>query len=142
MAIRFILLPEKVIRKYKLDKSSANKAAIDDINSDREIQIVVRQVKYLNNVVGQGHRAVKRVIKPMLNFKSFQPAKKTWLGHARRRSPYRLLAGLVRSIASPPERFKLDRGDSVRQENRSLFPHADEHQTALDRSAVTTVIVL
>ena len=33
------------------------------------------QVKYLNNIARQDHRAVKRVTKPMLNFKSFQAAK-------------------------------------------------------------------
>jgi transposase-like protein len=33
--------------------------------------IVVRQVKYLN-IVEQDHWAVKRVSKPMLNFKSFE----------------------------------------------------------------------
>lgn len=29
---------------------------------------------YLNNIIEQDHRAVKRVIKPMLNFKSFWSA--------------------------------------------------------------------
>lgn len=38
-------------------------------------QIIVRQVKYLDNIVEQDHRAVKRVTKPMLNRKSFQAAK-------------------------------------------------------------------
>ena len=33
------------------------------------------QVKYLNNIARQDHRAVKRVSKPMLNFKSFRAAK-------------------------------------------------------------------
>ena len=33
------------------------------------------QVKYLNNIARQDHRAVKRVTKPMLNFKSFRAAK-------------------------------------------------------------------
>jgi putative transposase len=32
------------------------------------------QVKYLNNIVKQNHRAIKRVTRPMLNFKSFQSA--------------------------------------------------------------------
>src|SRR5437899_2548999 len=39
-------IPEKVT----MDKSGANKAAIDEINAGREIPIVVRQVKYLNNI--------------------------------------------------------------------------------------------
>ena len=32
----------------------------------------IRQVKYLNNIAEQDYRAVKRVPKPMLGFKSFQ----------------------------------------------------------------------
>lgn len=58
-----------------LDKSVANKAAMDDINADRGIPIQVRQVKYLNNIVEQDHRAVKRITRPMLGFKAFQSAK-------------------------------------------------------------------
>ena len=62
--------PEKVT----MDKSGANKAAIDAINVGRDVPIVVRQVKYLNNIVEQDHRAIKRVTRPMLNFKSFRCA--------------------------------------------------------------------
>ena len=36
--------------------------------------MIVRQAKYLKNIVEQDHRAVKRVTKPMLNFKSFRCA--------------------------------------------------------------------
>ena len=64
-------VPEKIT----MDKSGANKAAIDEIKVSIEKQIIVRQVKYLNNIVEQDHREVKRVTKPMLNFKSFQAAK-------------------------------------------------------------------
>ena len=68
--------PEKVT----LDKSGANKAAIDEINTSREIPILVRQVKYLNNLVEQDYRAIKRVTKPMLNFKSFRSARRVLAG--------------------------------------------------------------
>jgi len=60
--------------KITMDRSGANKAAIDEINANREIPMVVRQVKYLNNIVEQVCRAVKRVMKPMRGFKSFQSA--------------------------------------------------------------------
>ncbi|NHZ81389.1 IS6 family transposase [Massilia sp. CCM 8695] len=56
------------------DKIAMDKAAIDAINTSRDVPIVVRQVKYLNNIVEQDHRAIKRVTKPMLNFKSFRSA--------------------------------------------------------------------
>lgn len=69
-------VPEKVT----VDKSGANKAAIDEINANREKPMVVRQVKYLNNIVEQDHRAVKRITKPMLGFKSFQSAKNILAG--------------------------------------------------------------
>ena len=49
--------------------------AMEEINARGEMPIIVRQVKYLNNIVEQDHRAVKRVTKPMLNFKSFRSAK-------------------------------------------------------------------
>ena len=55
-----------------MDKSGANKAAIDVIDVGRDVPIVVRQVRYLNNLVEQDHRAIKQVTRPMLNFKSFQ----------------------------------------------------------------------
>ncbi|MFT5590638.1 MAG: putative transposase [Bradyrhizobium sp.] len=60
--------------KVAMDKSSANKAAIDAINAGRDVPILVRQVKYLNNIVEQDHRAIKRVTRPMLGFKSFRCA--------------------------------------------------------------------
>jgi len=68
--------PEKVT----MDKSGANKAALDDINGRGETSIIVRQVKYLNNIVEQDHRAIKRVTKPMLNFKSFRAARNVLAG--------------------------------------------------------------
>ena len=60
--------------KVTMDKSGANKAAMDGINNAREIPIEVRQIKYLNNIVEQDHRAVKRITKPMMGFKSFRAA--------------------------------------------------------------------
>src|SRR5215813_13977361 len=39
-------------------------------NEEHGTAIVIRQVKYLNNVVEQDHRAVKRVTRPMLGFKA------------------------------------------------------------------------
>ena len=60
--------------KVAMDKSGANKAAIDAINVGRDVLILVRQVKYLNNIVEQDHRAIKRLTRPMLNFKSLRSA--------------------------------------------------------------------
>ena len=65
--------------KVAMDKSGANKAAIDAINAKRDVPILVRQIKYLNNIVEQDHRAIKRVTMPMLNFKSLRaPVACSW----------------------------------------------------------------
>jgi putative transposase len=57
-----------------IDGSEANDAAIKRYNEAHGTHIIIRQVKYLNNVVEQDHRAVKRVTRPMLGFKSFEAA--------------------------------------------------------------------
>ena len=71
-AINLHGLPEKIT----IDKSGANTAAIHSFNADACLDIELRQSKYLNNMVEQDHRAVKRVTDPMLGFKSFWSAKK------------------------------------------------------------------
>lgn len=43
-----------------MDKSGANNAAITEIHASTNIPIVIRQVKYLNNIVEQDHRAIRR----------------------------------------------------------------------------------
>ncbi|SKD06318.1 Transposase (or an inactivated derivative) [Paraburkholderia hospita] len=58
-----------------VDKSGANLAALEALNADRPTPIKVRQSKYLNNVVEQDHRAIKRIIKPMMGFKDFRSAR-------------------------------------------------------------------
>ncbi|CDH26053.1 transposase (fragment) [Xenorhabdus bovienii str. kraussei Becker Underwood] len=56
-----------------LDKSVANTAALATLNADKpdEETITVRQSQYLNNLVEQDHRNIKRRVRPMLGFKSF-----------------------------------------------------------------------
>jgi putative transposase len=66
--------------KVAMDKSGANKAAIDDINAELDNRIVFRLVKYLNNIVEQDHRAIKRRTRPMLNFQSFRSASNVLAG--------------------------------------------------------------
>ena len=45
------------------------------MNAERETPIKIRQVKYLNNIVEQDHRATKRRTRPMLGFKTFRCAR-------------------------------------------------------------------
>ena len=66
--------------KITIDNSRANGAAIDDYNRDLNTSIELRQVKYLNNLVEQDHRAIKRLTRPLLGFKSFWSAAITLAG--------------------------------------------------------------
>jgi putative transposase len=75
-AIRRHGVPEKLT----IDGSEANAAAIRGYNEAHGTAIIIRQVKYLNNVVEQDHRGVKRVTRPMLGFKSFEAAQGTLIG--------------------------------------------------------------
>lgn len=75
-AIRYQGVPEKIT----IDKSGANTAAIDAYNTECAQNIALRQIKYLNNIVERDHRAVKRIIKPMLGLKSFRSARNTLAG--------------------------------------------------------------
>ena len=67
-------------QKITIDKSRANTAAIESYNAEHETDIETRRIKYLNNIVEQDHRAVKRVTRPMLGFKSFRSAAATLAG--------------------------------------------------------------
>jgi transposase-like protein len=58
-----------------IDRSGANLAALNAVNAERATPMKVRQIKYLNNVVEQDHRAIKRRTWPMLGFKDFNCAR-------------------------------------------------------------------
>ncbi len=75
--------------KITIDKSGANKAGIDAINLQLIVlallgcalmQIQARQIKYLNNIIEQDHRGIKRITKPMMWFKTFHSAEATLVG--------------------------------------------------------------
>jgi putative transposase len=59
-------------RIANIDMSGANKAGIEDYNRKHRTQVVIRQCKYLNNIVEQDHRAVKRKTRPLQGFKEFR----------------------------------------------------------------------
>ena len=76
----------KVIRRHgvpetiTIDGSEANAGAIRSDNAEHGTALIIHQVKYLNHIVEQDHRAVKRVTRPMLGFKSFAAAHATLVG--------------------------------------------------------------
>ena len=69
-------------RKIVIDKSGANTAGINAINRMLKrfgcpVPIEMVRRKYLNNLVEQDHRFIKRRTRPMLGFKSFESAAST-----------------------------------------------------------------
>ncbi|MDE1485695.1 IS6 family transposase [Xenorhabdus bovienii] len=76
-ALRFF---KKAMRQHgqpdgvTMDKSGANKAAVDELNQGKpkDNDIIIRQNKYLNNLIEQEHRNIKRRTRPMLGFKNFR----------------------------------------------------------------------
>jgi hypothetical protein len=75
-AVRLHGLPDKVT----IDQSGVNKAAIEALQEETGHRIEIRQSKYLNNLVEQDHRAIKRIIRSMLGLKSFRSAQITLQG--------------------------------------------------------------
>jgi putative transposase len=74
-------VPDRVV----IDRSGANLAGLQSLNvilkfigAGRIIKIL--QVKYLNNILEQDHRFIKRITRPMLGFKAFHSAAATLVG--------------------------------------------------------------
>jgi putative transposase len=59
---------------------TTNAAAIKCYNEEHGTAIEIHQIKYLNNMVEQDHRGVKRITCPMLGFKSFAAAQAILVG--------------------------------------------------------------
>lgn len=74
-----------VPERWVIDKSGANLAGLQAVNvilkftgNGRTVEI--RQVKYLNNILEQDHRFIKRITAPMMGFKAFHSAAGTIAG--------------------------------------------------------------
>ena len=76
-AIRRHGVPEKIT----IDGSAANEAAIKSDNEEHGTAIAIRQIKYLNNIVEQDHRSIKRRVNASLGFRSFDGAQRTIQGY-------------------------------------------------------------
>ena len=72
----------KVPRVITVDKNDAYPAAMAALQEDETIakETELRQSKYLNNMIEQDHRNIKRIVKPMMGFKSFNSARRTLSG--------------------------------------------------------------
>jgi len=69
-------------RTITVDKNPAYPKAVMDMKQNAELwrRSQLRQVKYLNNIVEQDHRRIKRLIRPGLGFGSFWTARRTLTG--------------------------------------------------------------
>ena len=69
-------------RIVNIDKSGSNSSAILTVNkrSLSTKKIKIRKVKYLNNIIEQDHRRIKRRIRIMTGFKEFESAQRTLSG--------------------------------------------------------------
>jgi putative transposase len=70
--------PKKVV----MDKSGANYVGLENINFLLMLAgiisfVEILQIKYLNNLVEQDRRFIKKITKPMMGFKAFHSAKAT-----------------------------------------------------------------
>jgi transposase-like protein len=72
----------QIPRLITVDKNPAYLSAIDELKNDKILpkSVGIRQIKYLNNIIEQYHRSIKRIVNPMLGFQSFQSANKTLKG--------------------------------------------------------------
>jgi len=70
-------------RVITVDKNLAYPKAIDEFKADKELpkKAKLRQKKYLNNIVEQDHRGIKRLVKPGMGFGSFNTARRTIKGY-------------------------------------------------------------
>ena len=69
-------------RVITVDKNAAYPVAMDKLKADETIaeETKLRQIKYLNNIIEQDHRNIKRIVKPMMGFQSFNSARRTLSG--------------------------------------------------------------
>ena len=70
-------------RTITVDKNAAYPKAASEMKRDGELsrRSRLRQVKYLNNIVEQDHRRIKRLIDPGLGFGRFWTARRTLAGY-------------------------------------------------------------
>lgn len=92
-------------RVITVDKNAAYPVAVEALKADETIaaETELRQSKYLNNVIEQDHRNIKRLTKPMMGFGSFNTARRTLSGIA---AMSMIRKGQVKGI---------NKGDSVSQ---------------------------
>ena len=66
----------QIPRVVTVDKNPAYPSSINELKNDKILprNVGTRQIKYLNNIIEQDHRSIKRIVNPMLGFQSFRSA--------------------------------------------------------------------
>uniref|UniRef100_UPI00048CA8E0 IS6 family transposase n=1 Tax=Ectobacillus panaciterrae TaxID=363872 RepID=UPI00048CA8E0 len=69
-------------RVITVDKNPAYPVAIEELKKEKKMPlgIQIRKIKYLNNIVEQDHRFIKKRVRSMLGLKSFRTAKQILAG--------------------------------------------------------------
>jgi len=70
-------------RVINVDKNAAYPTALGELKAEETLTQAckLRQNKYLNNIVEQDHRFIKKLVNPSLGFKSFHTARRTIIGY-------------------------------------------------------------
>lgn len=70
-------------RVINVDKNAAYPLAVDELKTEGMLaqSCNLRQNKYLNNIVEQDHRFIKKLVNFSLGFKSFHTARRTIIGY-------------------------------------------------------------
>lgn len=94
-------------RIINVDKNAAYPPAVDHLKADEQLPQTtqLRQVKYLNNLVEQDHRFIKRLTLPGMGFGSFNTARRTIRGLE---AMHRLRKGQVEAVDKGDVRAQIE----------------------------------
>jgi len=72
----------QIPRVITVDKNPTYPIAVNELKNEKQLSknVEIIQVKYLNKIIEQDHRSIKRIVNPMLGFQSFRSASKTLKG--------------------------------------------------------------
>ena len=124
-------------KKVNLDGNAASHRALRLLRKENPNLhgVVIRSSRYLNNIVEQDHRAIKRRCAPMLSLKSFRTAAITLVGvelaHRIRKGQFSLRPGATPELSS----FKHLWTHALKRRDASRLPHSDEPQPPMQQNS-------
>jgi IS6 family transposase len=91
-------------RTITVDKNPAYPKTVADMKADGELRrrSRLRRVRYLNNIVEQDHRRIKRLVRPELGFGGFWTARRTLAGYEAMAMINRRLAAISLVVNAAP----------------------------------------